>query len=187
MQSCLFIRANRASIVPSVMRENTGGQIERVQRRGGSEKRASGRGGGGGVDNGRPVCDHGRLWKDATGRRGRRDDDDRGRVRGTGSRERRRAGLLVLSENSDAGQGYSTYDDECCVCVWHIGRLRGRHVVRRRAREGQNEKRTGIMEYGIMEAGETGWVSIRRYGTSIRYIILERQSCVVWLCGDDCI
>ena len=98
-----------------------------------------------------------------------------------------RAGLLVLSENSDAGQGYSTYDDECCVCVWHIGRLRGRHVVRRRAREGQNERRTGIMEYGIMEAGETGWVSIRRYGTSIRYIILERQSCVVWLCGDDCI
>ena len=68
MQSCLFIRANRASIVPSVMSENTGGQIERVQRRGGSEKRGSGRGGGGGVDNGRPVCDHGRM------RRGEEED-----------------------------------------------------------------------------------------------------------------
>ena len=29
-----------------------------------------------------------------------------------------------------------------------------------------------------------GWVSIRGYGTSIRYIILERQSSVFGLCGD---
>ena len=43
--------------------------------------------------------------------------------------------------------------------------------------------RTGIMGYAIMDGetgdGVAGWVSIRGYGTSIRYIILERQSCVL--------